>query len=240
MPMGDRHIRLKGFLPLSLALTSLFTSLAVSAQGIPSPGPSPDRGRGVGWEFGGDLFYQDGTNVGFGDHTSAELDDEPGIGFHLAYRFNEQVEVRFGVDWQEIDYQLDTLRQGDPELPLRVRGELEVVTPRLGLVYNFLPGPITPWVGAGIGWSFVDTNIPEGPPLSTCWWDPWWGYVCGRFRDTRTFSDFAWHLGAGFRWDFAQGFSLRAGYEKHWLDVKNADGTPDFDQFRLGVVFWYR
>lgn len=230
----------RGVFAMRVWLLLVLSPVVVSAQGVPSPGPSPERGRGTGWEFGGELFHQDGTRVGFGGGTSARLDDEPGIGFHLAYRFTEQVEVRFGVDWQEIDYELDTFRQGDPDDPLRVSGELEVATPRLGLVYNILPGSLTPWVGAGIGWSFVDTNIPEGPPQSACWWDPWWGFICGSFRDTHTFSDFTWHLGAGFRWDFAPGFTLRAGYEKHWVDVKNAEGTPDFDQLRVGIVFWYR
>ena len=32
---------------------------------------------------------------------------------------------------------------------------------------------------------------------------------------------------------------MRLGYEKHWYDFENASGTPDFDQFKLGVVFRY-
>jgi hypothetical protein len=35
------------------------------------------------------------------------------------------------------------------------------------------------------------------------------------------------------------GYSLRFGYEKQWMDLSEATGTPDFDQFRLGVVFRY-
>ena len=30
--------------------------------------------------------------------------------------------------------------------------------------FNFLEGDLTPYVTGGVGWSFIDTNIPDAPP----------------------------------------------------------------------------
>ena len=42
-------------------------------------------------------------------------------------------------------------------------------------------------------------------------------------------------LGVGVRWDFAPGGFVRFGYDERWLDIENANGTPDFGSFRLEV-----
>jgi opacity protein-like surface antigen len=94
-------------------------------------------------------------------------------------------------------------------------------------------------VTGGIGYSFIDTNIPDAPPQTACWWDPWWGYVCDTFQSTRNVEEFTYQAGVGLRWDVSPGYTMRLAYEKHWLDLGEATTTPDFDQFKLGIVFRY-
>lgn len=223
---------------MSIAVLFAVWPAAAGAQMIPSPG-GHQAGRGPGWEFALELLYQGSTNVGFEGGTSASLDDAFGFAFGAGYRFNEKLEIQFGIDWQEIDYDVRFQSTEDPDTQFTGRGELDVFTPRVTLNYNFLPGNVTPFVNAGIGWTFIDTNIPQGPPQGVCWWDPWWGPVCGLFQDTKDFDEFRYQLGGGVRWDFAPGYSLRFSYEKHWVDLDRASGSPDFDQFRLGFVFRY-
>lgn len=199
------------------------------------------QSRGPGWEFGADVIYQLSQDIGFDGGSSASLDDDFGIVFNFGYRFSDQLELQMSLDWQDIDYDVNIV-SAPPSLPalqFSGSGSLEAFTPRVSLNYNFINGPITPFVNAGIGWSFIDTNIPSGRPQNVCWWDPWWGYICGTVQDTRSLDEFAYQAGLGLRWDLGPGYTLRFAYEKHWLDLSEATSTPDFDQFKLGIAYRY-
>lgn len=204
--------------------------------------------RGVGWEFGADLIYQLSQDVdangGLDEGGSNfSLDDDIGLSINFGYRFSDRLELQFALDWNDVDYDASVVTYSDitgqPNGTLDISGSLESFTPRAAVHYNFVDGPITPYVKAGIGWTFIDTNIPEGRAQTVCWWDPWWGYVCGNVQDTRSVDGFEYELGLGVRWDIGPGYSLRVGYEKHWLDLSEADGTPDLDQFKIGIVYRY-
>lgn len=194
--------------------------------------------RGPGWEFGADIIYQLSQDIDFNGGSSASLDDDFGLILSVGYRFNAKLELVAGLDWQDVDYDV-TLVTDPGGLSVQGSGSLEAFTPRVSARYNFAESSLTPYVQAGIGWSFIDTNIPEGRPENVCWWDPWWGYVCGSVQDTRSTDGFTYDLGLGLRWDFGDAYSMRLAYERHWIDLSEADGTPDLDQFRLGFVFRY-
>lgn len=195
--------------------------------------------RDAGWDFGIDVIYQDSADLSFEGGSTASLDTDWGLAIAFGYRFNERFELGFALDWQTIDYTA-TLQSGlVPERRIGVDGDLEAFTPRAWLNFNFMEGPITPFVNAGVGWSFVDTNIPNSRVQLGCWWDPWWGYVCAPYQSTKSIDDFVYQAGAGVRFDLSTGFSLRLAYEKHWFDYGNASSTPDFDQIKLGILFRY-
>ena len=226
-----------------MKITSL-SGLALIAGALLSANTAGAQSRGTGWEFGTDLIYQLGEDIDFGGGSTASLEDDIGLSFNFGYRFSDQLEVQFGLDWNDIDYDATLIYGSDttPPVPLGsvdINGSLEAFTPRVAVNYNFSDGPITPYVNAGIGWSFIDTNIPEGRPENFCWWDPWYGYICGSVQDTKSEDAFMYQLGLGLRWDVSPGYTVRFAYEKHWLDLSEATSTPDPDQFRLGIVFRY-
>jgi opacity protein-like surface antigen len=195
--------------------------------------------REAGWEFGLDGVYQDTAKHTFQGGSTAEFDDDIGLSAYVGYRFNERFELQFGFDWAVVDYDV-TLRSADrPDRTFSGSGDLESFTPRVALNFNLLKGPITPFLNAGAGWAFVDTNIPNGPVEVGCWWDPWWGYACVPYQSTKSFDDPAYQLGVGVRWDFNDSNSLRLLYERHWLDYSNASSTPEFDQVKFGVAFQF-
>jgi opacity protein-like surface antigen len=192
--------------------------------------------RDTGWEFGGELIYQDSVDIE-SENGSASLDSDVGIALTFGYRLNERVEVTFGLDWNTIDYSANTTSPDFPALDIAIEGEAETFTPRVGLNFNFMDGPITPYVSGMIGYAFIDTNVPDGPPETGCWWDPFWGtYICGTWQDTRSSEEFVYGLGAGVRWDVNDAWSVRFGYDKRWLD---SDASPDFDQIKLGISMMY-
>jgi opacity protein-like surface antigen len=197
------------------------------------------QGRQPGWEFGADVIYQDSSKVTFDGGSKIDFQDDWGLDLAFAYRFNERLELTFGLDWQEVSYDADFVSALDPTRGFRVNGDMEAFTPKVGLNFNFMPGPITPFVTGSVGWTFVDTNIPNGRVQVGCWWDPWWGQICTPYQSTKSIDDFAYDLGVGLRWDLNGGFTLRAAYEKHWFDYGKASSTPDFDQIKVGLFFRY-
>jgi opacity protein-like surface antigen len=214
------------------------TLVCIAAMGAMwSGGASAERQPG--WDFGADLIYQDSQDINFKGGSTASLDDDLGLALTFGYRFNERFELTFGLDWNQVDYKVNVAPATAGGLGFSGHGDLEAFTPYVGLNINFLKGDFTPYISGQVGWSFIDTNIPDGPPASSCWWDPWWGYVCGTWQDTRNIDELAYGLGAGVRWDATSTITVRFGYEKRWIDLGEASSTPGFDQLRLGVTARY-
>lgn len=204
-----------------------------------SPAWAQSSSRGPGWEYGIEAVYLASTDISFDGGSSLSVDDDLSLTLIFGYRVNSRVEVSFSLDWETADYDATIQSADNPALSVNVNGEYEAFTPRVNLNYNFIDGNLTPYVTGGIGWSFIDTNIPEGRVEIGCWWDPWYGQICVPVQDTRSTDVFTYQLGAGIRWDSSRAFSMRLGYEKHWYDFDNASSAPDFDQYKLGVIFRY-
>lgn len=195
--------------------------------------------RGPGWEFGVDAVFQDAVTHSFQGGTTADFEDDFGLSAYVSYRFNDHFELQFGLDWSEVDYDVTLQSSQVPDLQLEGSGDIQTFTPKIALNFNLLEGPLTPFVSAGAGWAFIDTNIPDGPVEIGCWWDPWYGNVCFPYQSTKSFDDPAYQLGVGVRWDFSENNSLRLLYEKHWLDYAEASSDPDFDQLKFGIAFYF-
>ena len=201
--------------------------------------------RQPGWDFGGEVLYQFSQDVDFEGGSRASLDDDLGLALSFTYRFNSRFELLFGVDWNSVDYNADIApaptSPGGPVIGtgFSVEGSIEYWTPRVGVNFNLLESDLTPYVTGGIGWAFIDTNVPEGRPQSTCWWDPWYGYICGTFQNTKSVDELEYNVGVGLRWDLNRTMSLRFGYERHWIDLNDASSTPGFDQLKVGIIGRY-
>jgi opacity protein-like surface antigen len=195
--------------------------------------------RTTGWEYGAELIYQDSQDIDFEGGSFASLDDDLGLALAFGYRFNSRFDLQFRLDWNTVDYDITVAPGSTGVLGFSAKGDLESFTPRVAINFNVFEGDLTPYISGGVGWSFIDTNIPDAPPQTTCWWDPWWGYYCGTFQSTRSIDELAYDLGVGARWDVSDTLTLKLGYEKHWLDLGEATSTPGFDQIRFGIYARY-
>jgi opacity protein-like surface antigen len=218
-------MRIQHFVPL--AVVCAMWSFAAHAE------------RQPGWDFGADLIYQDAQHIDFKGGSSAALEDDIGLALAFAYRLNSRLEITFGLDWSNVDYKVNVAPGTAGQLGFSGHGNVEAFTPRVGLNFNVLESDLTPYVSGSVGWSFIDTNIPDGPPQNACWWDPWYGYICGQWQSTRSIDDLMYSAGVGVRWDLSSGISLRLGYEKRWVDIGEATSTPGFDQIKFGVIGRY-
>ncbi len=124
--------------------------------------------------------------------------------------------------------------------PVSIRGGYDSFTASANLVYNFMDTPLTPYVSAGIGWTWIDTNIPNGPPNTWCWWDPWWGYVCSTSYPTETLNTFSYQAALGLRYTFDNDTTfMKLGWTSQWMDFDAASGTPRFDVIVLDLGFLF-
>ncbi|MEE4271098.1 MAG: outer membrane beta-barrel protein [Thermoanaerobaculales bacterium] len=189
------------------------------------------------WEFGLGLLYQGGTDIDSEVGSDVETDDDFGFQLEAGYNFTDNFAVKFGSQWTGVGYQAEGIDEnGDP---FGISGSYDQFALFGDLVYYFGSGALAPYVSAGIGWTWVDTNVPSGPPITGCWWDPWYGYVCYTTYPTKTTDAFSYQASVGLRYEFNYSTFLDFGYTSQWLALSNADGTPRFDVFSLEIGWMF-
>jgi opacity protein-like surface antigen len=217
---------------------ALIAGIAILLLG-PAVAAAQDQVRAPGWDFGADVIYQLSGDAKFDGGSRLDFDDDLGLAISFGYRFNSRFELQFGLDWNSVNYHGVLQSASLPGVSATVNGDMESFTPHLNAVLNFMDKALTPYVGAGIGWSFIDTNIPTGQVTVGCWWDPWWGQICTPYQNTLSTDQLTYQVGLGVRWDFRPESTLRFSYEKTWFDLNHASSTPSWDQIKLGFVYRY-
>jgi len=209
-----------------LALALLFGAASADAQGR--------EGR---WEFTLGALYQLGTQADFEGGSSIDTEDDFGFSLSTGYNINDKLNATFGFSYADIGYDANVI--SDEGADIGISGEYETWGLSANLIYNFSDGEMTPFIGAGIGWSWIDTNVPTGLPDTVCWWDPWWGYVCYTDYPTATTDALSYQAMAGLRYEFSYSSFMRLWYASKWLDLDQATTTPRFDAigFDFGWMF---
>jgi len=207
-------------------------AVANSAADLDSVSHRTDR-----WEASFQIRYLDSIDIGFTGGAEANLNAELGWSLGMGYNFSENWAFNFDIGWSDIGYsgtRIDS--NGTPET---VSGTLFTSSSNFSAIYNFSAKRFTPFVGTSIGWTFVDTNIPDGLPQTACWYDPWWGYVCDTYVPTRTSTEFSYGAVVGLRFDVKNNLFFKTSIGKQWMDFGSATSTPDFTIYRfdVGVMF---
>jgi opacity protein-like surface antigen len=209
----------------------------LACMALVAPAAAQAAGREGSWETTFGVVFQNSSDADFQGGTKAEFDSDTSFVFGLGYHYTDNLEFggRLGLGTTDYEASIVTDADGDgsQDGSVDVRGDLESTTLLLDATWNFMSGPFSPFVTGAIGWSWVDTNIATGPPQTGCWWDPWWGYVCTSFQDTKTLDGFTYQLGVGARYDVTDTVAVHGSYRINWIDFDKAKGTPDFDGFQL-------
>lgn len=215
-----------------VALAMMATAPAVIAQSWGFPRNNDRTGN---WEGYAGLRYLFSDSVDFQGGSAIDTDGEPGFGFGFGYNFSPHLLVSGDFSFASVDYDGMVQSADTPGDRTAISGQFDVGSITANATWHFLAGPLTPFVSVNIGYVSVDTNIATGPPQLGCWWDPWYGYMCSTFVDTKTEDAFSYGLGVGGRWDFAPGWFGRLSLEGRWIDISHANGTPDFQGLRLDI-----
>ena len=224
-----------------IVIAGAVSLMAVSTLAMAADPGSSYRGRQGKYEITLQPRYIASTDIDAGGGSKLELDPAPGFGVGFGYNFTNKFALHLDGSWTRSDYQAKiatTDSAGNPTGMTTASGVLDTATVALNLSYYFLDGPLTPFVLGGIGWTFVDSNIPSGPPEGVCWWDPWYGNVCTYYQNTYTKDYFSHNVGLGGRWDVFPGFFLRGSAGWQWVDLGKA-GITDFLGGRLDLGYMF-
>ncbi len=218
-----------------LILASLFLMMVASNAwgGSSLFGPSD---RTECWDFSIQTRYVGSSDFEGEQGAQLSIEDDLGWGFDLGYNINERFKLGGFVSWRSVGYSARIVDAADANNTSGYGGWLDTANLALNATWNVLANRFTPYVQGSIGWAMVDTNIPAEIDYG-CYWDPWWGYVCGDYATTYGDDTASFALGAGVSWQLSTAFYIRAGYEKSWLESGTADG---FDMFRFDMGFLYR
>ncbi len=211
----------------SAALLSEQQSLAGGAPLSDKPALRAQR-----WEARAGLALSNSADVDFKGGTAADIDSGLGFQLGIAWHYSDRLQFGSTFAYDQKDYTVEVAGDEENE-SFKTKGSLDTTSLMFDVAYDILTGPLTPYVSGGVGWNWVDTNIVDQPPEIGCWWDPWYGYVCTSYQNTKTVSGLAYQVGVGMRWDFSDVFALDGGYRMRWVDFENADGTPSFDGLEL-------
>jgi len=189
--------------------------------------------RAERWEGTMMFIGVQGQDYTFEGGSSARTSDAAGFGF--AFNYNAGEHLSFGGEslWSSIDYRA-TIQPaaGNPGTAYTARGEMETSTLTFNATWNVLSGPFTPYLTGSVGSTYIDTNVPVGPPIDSCWVYPFWGYYCGTFTPTATYTSLNYGVGAGLRWDFSRQHFARFGVQRQWMDFESSVSNYD------GVNIW--
>jgi hypothetical protein len=143
-----------------------------------------------------------------------QWDSAPLFGFGGGYNFSEHWMIRGDMAFGSPDYEMTWNNA-------RITGESWINTGKINLDFNLLKNrPFTPYISGGIGYLYVDTGIPSGPPEYSYWWDYYWGPVLVGYQPTYQKTYFTYNAEAGFRWDVGDRYCMRASYATSWVDAK--------------------
>jgi opacity protein-like surface antigen len=213
---------------LSIVLAAV-CSLAAS----PASAQSPRAGE-IEYTIGAAHTFSDSVQ-GLGG-SSINISSRTGIRFGLEYFTSSKLSFGFDATWTEPRYNAVLVPEdGSPDIEASYRAT--IFTGHLTGTYYLLENALTPFLEAGLGWTHFDSNVADGPPITGCWWDPLWGYICSDFYSTYGATNFSYGAGAGLRWSFGRDRAINAAYR--WLEIE-ADGLnkkPVQESLAIEIVF---
>jgi opacity protein-like surface antigen len=223
---------------LIILLLLLAVSSSLHAQRFnKKAGAEYDGMRDTLWEASLLLSQANSLDVSVEGGSSVDIDSELGWGFTIGWNWTPKWNFSWKFLLVKPDYSATIVPENPAVPPQTINYSMDRYSNQLNATYHFLDGPLTPFVQAGVGWSKLDSNVPSAPPVTGCWWDPWWGYICNTTWSTYDTSGFSYNVGLGLRWDVNGALFVRGSYNREFFSADRAD--LDFDTLSLEVgLMW--
>lgn len=215
-------------------------ALALLLQGVPALAEDIAP-RGGTNEWGLHLLLAGSRTYSFDGGASARNEGGGGAGLSVWRNLSSHLAVGADLTFSQINTRSTIVPgAGNAAARFEADGNLETAALRLHATWYLLSGPVTPFVSAGIGVTFVDPEFRSNPPADACWIYPWHGQACGPRPPESSLTRLGYGAGAGVRFDLPrrQGFvRLMAGGE--WIDFDQASSAVGYVQLRadFGIAF---
>ena len=185
------------------------------------------------WEWSFAAIYQDSASSDAEGGSNLKLDGQLGLGINFGYNFTDKLYLGGDFEWLRPDFTATLVEDSPDARNTTINHTMSQFNGRLKGTMTFLSGPLSPFVDLGIGWSYFDSNVADGDPITGCWWHPWWGYICENFYSTFSSTEFTYGGAIGLRYITRGGMSLKLSVNQYWVDVGNAGGDPELNAARL-------
>lgn len=183
--------------------------------------------RAQSWDFAFDAIYQGSEGVGGQGGSSFDVKSSWGFGFGFDYNLNERFAIGVDLDFLRPDYTAVLVEDANPPSTSTINHELSQFNGRIVGTFNMMDGPLVPYIDAGFGWTYVDSNVADGPPQTGCWWHPWWGYICSNYWSTFSSTETTYGGALGLRYEIRGGSFVKVSYN-YWK-LNSGGASDDFN-----------
>lgn len=170
------------------------------------------------------------------NNNGAEVDIEGAVGwgFGIGHNFTEKWAFNFDMAWNDADYKASFIDKDG--VARTIRNTMYTNAMNFGGTYYFLAKRFTPFVGATIGWAFVDSNIRDGRDQLFC--DPFF-YYCSYYTPTKSSTEFTYGALVGLRFDVNDKMFLKVSAGQQWIDFGGTVSATDSTTYRfeIGAMF---
>lgn len=224
-------LRSAGILPAAMLLC------AGSAATFAAPYQDWEPQRAGRWETALQARYQDYDTLEFNDAITLDPDASWAAGFSIGYNFDQYLNLSLEVFGDEADYS-GTYDAGSGRFG-HIDGSLDNSTGQFNVTYHWFDSAFTPFISAGLGWTYIDSHIIKNWSGYECWYHPWYGYACGDVYNTYDDTVFSYNAALGMRWDISEQFFLRGSVGRQWLYMDDTSSHPtiDFGKLEIGMMF---
>ena len=209
------------------------TTIALFAVALLPASVFAQTDRTGNWDFTFGALYQQGNDSTGLMGSTLDVDGVVGFGMNVGYNLNNHFNISADFDFLRPDYTAVLVDDSLPQNSTVIDHEFSQFNGRLKATWNILEGPLVPFVEAGFGWSTFDSNVTDGPPITGCWWHPYWGYICSNFYSTYSTTEKSYGGGLGLRYEFRGNSFLKLSYNIWELDYDSTRAEPQLESTRL-------
>lgn len=185
------------------------------------------------WDVSVSALQQQSMDFSGENGSSLKVNSDLGFGLNFAYNLNPNFSV--GMDLEYVSPKYSASLTGETGEDFDINHSFSQWNTRFKGTWNFVDGPITPYIDGGIGWSFFDSNVADGPPQTGCYWHPYWGYICNNYYSTFSDTLFSYGGGAGLRFEFGSGGFMKASYNYWKMDGVGESGSSALTSGKLEI-----
>jgi len=190
------------------------------------------------WEFYLAPKLTNSKVLQFENGAEADINKRSSLAFGFGYNINAHIELSMEFGSSSANYTSTIIPEDPAESPQQSTQSLYTSSLNLGFTYNILSGPLTPYITASIGSTYIDSGIFTGNVGTGCWYYPYWGYVCGPVAQTYTATEINYGGALGLRYDFNRKLYMKGDVGKNYLDFDSSN-TSDFTTYRFIFGFMF-